>query len=410
VRKKMKKASLSILIFLLIIHALVAQQKVAVLDASLGQDVHPNASLIVADTLNEEFVKSSDFIAIDRAYISSIQKEKEFQLSGEVNEEDIKELGVTFGADYLCVANVSVLGSTYSVSARLIEVETAQVINQESEKKRGTIDVLFIIAETVGNKLVSSGLGIAESSEAPPEKPEPAPIVEEPAKDKSKSAPNKKEPTPKAKASDKSVAAEVKSRFAISVILPGYMGAENSGGTYPIYQQDQEMLDWGISEAKNTNIGIDLHLMVPINQFYYSLGFSYTNQNLSIVDPDYYEEYTWQILSTFDFTGGGGVALAFSKSLQTYAGINLGYMVLRFGDSYSDSATFAYWMQSGESAGGVLLGLELGTDYFLGNFCVNLKYKLSFSPGLSGEEIFTDEWDDTSFGLHGLAIGIGFGF
>jgi len=39
-----------------------------------------------------------------------------------------------------------------------------------------------------------------------------------------------------------------------------------------------------------------------------------------------------------------------------------------------------------------------------------LKYKLSFSPGLSGEEIFTDEWDDTSFGLHGLAIGIGFGF
>jgi TolB-like protein len=404
----MKRALLFLLVFLITIQALVSQQKVAVLDAALGQEVHPNASLIVADTLNEQFVKSSEFIAIDRAYISSIQKEKEFQLSGEVNEEDIKELGVTFGADYLCVANVSVLGSTYIVSARLIEVETAQVINQESNKKRGTIDILFIIAETVGKKLVSNGHSIATKSETLPRKPETTPKAKEPASEKTESAPRVKQATEEAKTESK--AGEVKSHLALGFILPGYMGAENSGGTYQIYQQDQEILDMGFSDVKNTNIGIDLHLMVPINLFYFSLGTSYTNQNLVVADSDSSKEYTWQILSTFDFTGGGGVVHAFSESLQAYAGINLGYMVLRLGDGYSGAATSAYWVQSGAKASGLLLGIELGTDYHWQKFCVNLKYKLSYSPSLSGEEIFTDAWNDTSFGIHGLAIGIGIGF
>ena len=70
----MKKSSLIVLGFLFAVQLVSGQSKVAVLDASLGTGVHPNASAIVADTLNEQFVKSADFIAIDRAYISSIQE------------------------------------------------------------------------------------------------------------------------------------------------------------------------------------------------------------------------------------------------------------------------------------------------------------------------------------------------
>ena len=75
----MKKSSLIVLGFLFVVQLVSGQSKVAVLDASLGTGVHPNASAIVADTLNEQFVKSADFIAIDRAYISSIQEEKKLQ-------------------------------------------------------------------------------------------------------------------------------------------------------------------------------------------------------------------------------------------------------------------------------------------------------------------------------------------
>ena len=166
----MKRLLAIILGFLFVIQIASGQSKVAVLDASLGEGVHPNASAIVADTINEQFVKSADFIAIDRAYISSIQEEKQFQLSGDVNSDDIKELGITFGAKYLCIANVSQLGSTYTVSARLIEVETAQVIIQESARMQGQIDVLFNVAEIVGSKLVGKDLAVT---------PTPQPVTEE---------------------------------------------------------------------------------------------------------------------------------------------------------------------------------------------------------------------------------------
>jgi len=102
----------------------------AVLDASVGAGVHPNAAAIVADTINEQFLKSDNFIAIDRVYISSIQKEKKLQLSGNVNSEDIKELGTTFDAEFLCIANVSQLGNTYTSRARTTSL-TASLSNKE---------------------------------------------------------------------------------------------------------------------------------------------------------------------------------------------------------------------------------------------------------------------------------------
>ncbi len=72
-----------ILILILILSAVqsvsaVERLKVAVLDATIGNGVEVNASAIVADTINEQFVKSDGYIAIDRAYISKIQAEKKF--------------------------------------------------------------------------------------------------------------------------------------------------------------------------------------------------------------------------------------------------------------------------------------------------------------------------------------------
>ena len=125
---------------------------------SRGRESPANASTIVADTINEHFVKAGDYTAIDRAHIANVLDEMKFQLSGNVKEEDIKEIGNTFGADYICVTNVSLLGSTYAVSARLIEVSTAEVYLQESHRMKGETDILFMIAEIVGAELVGADL------------------------------------------------------------------------------------------------------------------------------------------------------------------------------------------------------------------------------------------------------------
>ncbi|MCK5199638.1 MAG: hypothetical protein KAR21_14860 [Spirochaetales bacterium] len=167
----MKKLLALTLGLLLAVQIVSGQSKIAVLDAYLGEGVHSNASAIVADTLSEQFVKSTDFITIDRAYVSSIQEEKKLQLSGEVNVEDIKELGVIFGAEFLCIANVSLLGSTYTISARLIDVETAQIVSQESARMQGQIEVLFDIAEMVGNKLIGKEPGVIPDQSYQPDQP-----------------------------------------------------------------------------------------------------------------------------------------------------------------------------------------------------------------------------------------------
>lgn len=389
----MKKTVLIIFIFLFVLQIAIGQPKVAILDASLGEGVHPNASAIVADTINEQFVKSADFIAIDRAYISSIQEEKKFQFSGEVNAEDIKELGITFGAKYICIANVSLLGNTYSVSARLIEVETAQVVSQESARMQGQIDVLFNIAEIVGSKLMGKELAVT---------PAPQPVSEETT-------------PPETPAPVEQIAAkpgEKGAHFTVGYMLAGFMGDNGyDGSNYPIYEQDDYAMDvWGAPDADLTTWGIDIHMMSPLNKLYWSLGVSYTNQTLWAGDDFYAESY--ELFSTVSPTIGIGYIYPAGANIQLYGGVTLGYLVLILGSDYGDDATDSYWLDPGASADGFALGVELGLDYFLGNFCISARYKLSRSGDITGTEIFTDAFEDsggdTSLGVHGLVVGVGY--
>ncbi len=403
----MKRLLLFVVMLFLIIQSATSQSKVAVLDASLGEDVHPNASSIVADTLNEQFVKSGDYIAIDRAYISSIQAEKQFQLSGDVKDQDIKELGNTFGAEYLCIANVSLLGQTYTVSARLIEVESAQVVSQESGRKKGEIDVLFAVAEEVGNKFVGKNIPgqkqpkteVVKKEEKPEPEPKPQPSSKKPVRDSQMP----------------------KSHFTVGYMIPGYMGEDGndsySGDSYySFYEQDLWMLDnWTVDDAWNSSWGLDFHLLVPVNYLYWSLGASFTNHSTTAESGG--SEYKYQIFTTFDMTAGFGGAYMLVPNLQVFGGVDIGFLVFTLGSNYSKDASEPYWTSEyqGESATGFMFGLELGADYFLGDFCINLKYKLSYSPDLTGDMIFTDDYQDlsggdTSFGVHGLVIGAGFGW
>ena len=405
----MKRFLLIMLWFFLLIQAATGQSKVAVLDATLGKGVHSNASSIVADTINEQFVKSGDYIAIDRSYISSIQAEKQFQLSGEVKDQDIKDLGNTFGAEYLCIANVSILGKTYTVSARLIEVESAQVVAQESSRRRGEIDILFDVAEEVGNKFVGKNL--------PPKTPPKAKVTgtEKPKAQPQPSTPTQTRPSPTKPKPDKT---KPMAHMTFGYMFPGYMGDNDS--EYPFYERDQEMIDLGSdlgleSDASTTSWGLDFHILVPINSIYWSLGTTITMQSAvweySYEDSSYEDEY--QMFTTVDLTAGAGLIFMLFPNMQMYGGLNLGFIAMELGTDYDGDATTSYFENPGEMASGFMFGIELGADYFLNNICFNIKYKISYAPSLTGEVIFNDEYADqydTSFGVHGLVLGAGIGW
>ncbi len=375
----MKRLLLITLGFLFIIQIAVGQSvepsKVAVLDASLGEGVHPNASAIVADTINEQFVKSADFIAIDRAYISSIQEEKQFQLSGDVNSNDIKELGITFGAKYICIANVSLLGSTYTVSARLIEVETAQVVIQESARLQGQIDVLFNVAEIVGAKLIGKEIAAATQ---PAVVEATAPAV-------------KTSPVQPAKSITQ---AKTFSRTTVSYMIPAFKG---SGYDLLLYWLD---ISPGLLSGYETwTLGLDVHSLITIDKYYYfavsgSFGFEYMN--------DWYDNTDYLSFNNLDIRLTAGGIYPIGGVLQVYGGLGIGYQLVMISDETWDTSTF--W----ESESGALVyGIELGGDFRLGNLVFSMRMQTGKST-FSGYTLF-DAYDQ-DFGYTAFMIGAGFTF
>ncbi len=407
----MLKKGLTLLVFLCLTVFLGAQPKVAVLDATLGQGVSVNASAIVADTINEQFVKAPNFTAIDRAYISSIQEEKKFQLSGDVTEEDIKEIGNTFGADYICVANVSILGTTYTVSARLIEVSTAQVYAQESHRMKGEIDILFMIAEIVGAQLVGSDMANIEIAPSDDITKETSPIIETAPEPEPETEPEPElVPAPQPTREKKEYApGEPRGHFMVSFVFTGYLGAEDSyEDGYALYDVDSYYSDY--YDITKLNYGIDVHYMEPFLGFiYYSLGFIYTTQILAFDDGS--NLYQYEMFNSMEPYAGLGAVISPTNNLEFYGGVTGGIMILTLGDEYSSDATEPFWVNYGESAVGMSLGFEIGATLYGGPFGLDMRYKYAKAGNMTGDVLFPEAYTgDRSFGHQGLAIGIGFMF
>jgi len=112
-------------------NVVLGQKKVAVYITG-GDDAGVNR--VLGDKLVDAFTKSGKYTAIERtnSFLAEIGKEQAYQRTGAVNDREISRLGKQFGVQLVCVAEISeVFGKKY-VSARLIDVETAEVVNTSS--------------------------------------------------------------------------------------------------------------------------------------------------------------------------------------------------------------------------------------------------------------------------------------
>ena len=92
---------------------------------------------------------------IERTQMDKIFEEFETQSTGCVSDSCAVEFGKMLGADRMVVGSVSLVGRTYSVSARIVNVEDAKVIKASSKSHRGSIDdVLTQVIPEVGNDLI----------------------------------------------------------------------------------------------------------------------------------------------------------------------------------------------------------------------------------------------------------------
>jgi tetratricopeptide (TPR) repeat protein len=112
---------------------------------------------VLGTELAKAITNSGIFSAVDRTddILNQISKEHEYQRSGAVSDEQIKNLGEQLGVKYLCVARVSELKDGFYLEARLVDVVTASVL-EVATASSGLRDAEEIVrtAQQVAQQLV----------------------------------------------------------------------------------------------------------------------------------------------------------------------------------------------------------------------------------------------------------------
>lgn len=143
-----------ILLSALSLTAVAQQKKVAVYVT--GQQTGINK--VLGDQLVAAFAKSGKYIAIERtaSFLAELGKEQNYQRTGAVDDNELSRLGKQFGVQLVCVADVSdVFGEKY-VSCRLIDVESAEVVNtSNATSKLESMQELLKVTEGLAKELTA---------------------------------------------------------------------------------------------------------------------------------------------------------------------------------------------------------------------------------------------------------------
>ena len=97
---------------------------------------------ILSDRLQSELVKVGDYTVVERKKIEKVFEEQKFQMSGCV-EECLIEIGMLLGAKEIVIGSVGRFGSTYTISARLVNATSGEMIRSSDFDSEGGIEQLL---------------------------------------------------------------------------------------------------------------------------------------------------------------------------------------------------------------------------------------------------------------------------
>ena len=131
-----------ILLSILLITSLFAREYIAIVDFE-GIDVSENQARALTKRLTSEMIALEVYQVLERSEMKRLLEEQKFQYSGCVDMKCAVEIGKMLGAKYMVLGSISNLGSTYSIDARLINVETSESYVSAKYDASGEIDMLL---------------------------------------------------------------------------------------------------------------------------------------------------------------------------------------------------------------------------------------------------------------------------
>lgn len=106
--------------------------------------ITPNEAIILTDRLSTEFYKIGSYIVIERSKMDEVLKEQGFQQSGCATSECAVQVGNLLGVEKMVTGTLGRLGSLYTISARIVDVESGKIEKQVSKDIRGSIETLLL--------------------------------------------------------------------------------------------------------------------------------------------------------------------------------------------------------------------------------------------------------------------------
>jgi hypothetical protein len=103
-----------------------ARSKIAFVSMQSSQ---PNLSAYVIDMVLMHLVDKDDYTLIERSELAAVQKEQQYQLSGEVSDETAVAIGHQLGVQVIITGALMETGGLYSLRLKALAVETAQILS-----------------------------------------------------------------------------------------------------------------------------------------------------------------------------------------------------------------------------------------------------------------------------------------
>ena len=111
---------------------------------------------MVRSNLAKAITNKSGYEAYDRADIDNLMKEHNFQATGLVSDEQIKELGVMTGAQFVLIEEAALVDAKHIyVTAKILNVETAQLHITDNELMAADPQSIQKGCQKLANRLLS---------------------------------------------------------------------------------------------------------------------------------------------------------------------------------------------------------------------------------------------------------------
>jgi len=122
-----------------------------------GKGISQTDASALSDRLNNELYKLGTYRLVERNQINEILIEQGFQQSGCTSDECVVEVGKLLGAQKMVAGSISKVGDVFSVSARIVDMQSGEIdkfANLDHEGKIG--DLLKWGMEDIALQLVTA--------------------------------------------------------------------------------------------------------------------------------------------------------------------------------------------------------------------------------------------------------------